>query len=434
MKYLILLLIVLLASTSASLLIKDDPGYVVLSYGAWTAETSLAFLIASVLAGYFIAYVCLRLFLLIWRLPRFIRKQHALQKTNRARLGLNKGLIELAEGRWQAAEKLLSKHAPHSDNPLINYLSAARAAQHLGAHERRDEYLRLAHENTPAADIAVSLTQAELQLAHNQTEQALATLTHLRNLAPKHNYVIRLLAKLHQELGDWQQLCELLPSMRKRQILSDKKLTALEHTAFKGYLLEASDHPQHQPLMDAWQTLPKKLKEEESLFHLYIQNLSRFKPAHDEAEQLLRTRLKKHWSESSAGLYGNIQATDHVAQLEYAESCLKKHGDSAALLFTLGRLSMHSQLWGKAKHYLETSISMQPSPEAHMKLGELLEHEMNDKEAAQEHFKQGLKLSVTENASGFFPALQKPQTKYSLPNRRMAQISTPEHLIKNKTL
>ena len=430
MKYLIILLTVLLASTSVSLLIKDDPGYVVLSYGQWTAETSLAFLIGSVLVGYCIAYACLRLFLFIWRLPRFIRKQNTLRKANRARLGLNKGLIELAEGRWQAAEKLLAKHAPHSENPLINYLSAARAAQHLDAHERRDEYLRLAHKNTPAADIAIGLTQAELQLAHNQTEQALATLTHLRGLAPKHNYVIRLLAKLYQELGDWQQLCELLPSMRKRHILSEKKLTALENTAFKGYLLEASKHTQHQPLVDAWQTLPKKLKEEEDLFCLYIKNLSHFKLAQDEAEQLLRTRLNKHWSESSAELYGKIQATDHVAQLEYAESCLKKHENSAALLLALGRLSTHSQLWGKARHYLETSISIQPSPDAHMKLGELLEHQMNDKESAQEHFKKGLKLSVVDDPSGFLPVLQNPKAKYSVPDHQITQIDT---LIKNQT-
>jgi hypothetical protein len=36
----------------------------------------------------------------------------------------------------------------------------------------------------PSADVAVSLTQAELQLADHQLEQALATLKHLRSVAP----------------------------------------------------------------------------------------------------------------------------------------------------------------------------------------------------------------------------------------------------------
>jgi HemY protein len=49
-------------------------------------------------------------------------------------------------------------HAQH-----LNYLAAARAAQRLGAGDRRDHYLRLAAQSAPEMEFATLLTQAELQ-------------------------------------------------------------------------------------------------------------------------------------------------------------------------------------------------------------------------------------------------------------------------------
>ena len=76
----------------------------------------------------------------------------------------------------------------------------------------------------PSADVAVSLTQAELQLADHQLEQALATLKHLRSVAPKHTYVLRLLRRLYEQLGDWEHLRELLPELRRRKVEDDADL------------------------------------------------------------------------------------------------------------------------------------------------------------------------------------------------------------------
>ena len=96
-----------------------------------------------------------------------------------------------------------------------------------GEHERRDAYIRLAHENMPSADVAVSLTQAELQLADHQLEQALATLRHLRSVAPKHTYVLRLLRRLYEQLGDWEHLRELIPELRRRKVRYHKALALM---------------------------------------------------------------------------------------------------------------------------------------------------------------------------------------------------------------
>ena len=119
------------------------------------------------------------------------------------------------------AENDLIRLVDFSESPLVHYLAAARAAQSQGKHDARDNYLKAAHESNPDAELAIGVTQAKLQLAHQQTEQALATLTHLHSIAPRHDYVTMLLAQAFFELEDWGALVEILPDLRRKKLLKD---------------------------------------------------------------------------------------------------------------------------------------------------------------------------------------------------------------------
>lgn len=114
---------------------------------------------------------------------------------------------------------------PNSDTPLLNYLTAARAAQNMGDNQLRDNFLREAQQSMPEAKIAVELTQAELQLSNHQWEQALATLKHLHAIAPRHPYVLMLMMRLYQEVKDWPQLIALLPNLKSIKSLINNNLS-----------------------------------------------------------------------------------------------------------------------------------------------------------------------------------------------------------------
>ena len=179
MRWLFGMLAVMMASVALTLLVNKDNGYVLIGYGTWTLEASLAFFVLFNMLLFFLFYLTVRGIKGLWTMPHNVRTWNRHRLSRRARGYLTRGLVQLAEGRWHEAEKSLLRHAENSDTPLLNYLAAARAAQSQGAHERRDNHLLLAHESMPSADVAVGLTQAELQLAHHQMEQALATLMHL---------------------------------------------------------------------------------------------------------------------------------------------------------------------------------------------------------------------------------------------------------------
>lgn len=400
MKLLTTAIIVLLAAVSVALIVQNDPGYVLIRRSNWTLETTFTFSVIALVLSFILLYYLIRVLVNVWGLPHRLRKWRSRRQARKARAALTRGLIQLEEGQWQAAEKTLAKSADKGDPPLLHYLGAARAAQKQGAHERRDGYLRLAHLSKPEADVAIGLTQAELQLSHHQPEQALATLRRLPHLSSKHDYVLKLLMKLYVELRDWGHLLELLPDLRSRKVISKEEADALEIRTYTGLIAKAAHSQDLQILHNVRRTIPKRLRYQQDILATYVHHL-RALGAEIEAETLLREALRKHWSDGLAYLYGLVEGPDPKEQLAFAEALLRRHGKNPLLLLSLGRLCLRNNLWGKARGYLEASISMGPRAETYQELGRLLEN-MGEPQTALEAYRRGLLMKL-DNASSSSP-------------------------------
>ncbi len=385
MRMLILIWLFLMAGGLGALLLRKDSGYALLSWDVWTVEMSLAMLLLIMLLLFTAVYLLIRLMTQIFELPTRLHDWRHRHQIRRAQQSLTRGLLQLAEGEWGKGEHSLVQHAEQSETPLLNYLAAARAAQSQGAHDRRDAYIRLAHQHMPTADVAVSLTQAELQLADQQLELALATLKHLRGIAPRHRYVLRLLAQLYEQLSDWSQLLELLPELRKHKVLDNEHLSQLEiriHTALQDQAARTDS------LDQSWRQMPKKLRQNQQLLLNYATHL------HDMdqdaiAEPLLRRSIKKSWDQQLVLLYGLLNGENPKQQLNCAEALLEQQPLDPVLLLTLGRLSLKDKLWGKARAYLEASIGASGPLEAYQELGHLLET-MDKPDAALAVYRDGI--------------------------------------------
>jgi HemY protein len=377
-----------LAGAGIGVVLSRDTGYVLLSFGNYTVEMSLALLLMLIAALFGLLYFGIRLIVRTLHLPHDVREWKQRRGSRLAQQAMTRGLLEMSEGNWRGAEKRLVRFADRSETPLLNYLAAARAAQLQGAHDRRDGYIRLAHDAMPSADVAVSLTQAELQLADHQLEQALATLKHLRSVAPKHNYVLRLLRRLYEQLGDWEHLRELLPELRRRKVDDEESLQRLELRTHHALLEQAFLARDEHRLGMAWADVPRPLRAHPQLlgdYAGYLQELGR----DEKAEQLLRDALKKQWDTSLVETYGLLESEEPGKQLSMMERFLPDHPDDTTLLLTLGRLSLRAQLWGKARGYLEACIARGGPPQAYRELGHLLER-MQEPERAIEVYRKGL--------------------------------------------
>lgn len=394
MKNILYISIILCAGTAVGFYLSNEPGVAAFTYRDWLIQMPLwlAFIlmVITVLAGYYIV----KLTHYLTHFGQHFNAWRNRRRTDSARQKTIQGLIELMEGRWTQAEQLLANAINH-DTSLINHLFAARAAQEQGEYQRRDEYLRLAHANHPKADIAVSLTQAQLQLEHNQFEHALATLMHIQQVAPKHKTALKLLKKLYYKLHDWDSLLKLLPTLVKQQVIKQNEAEALEKNCYQSLIqIYIDDTKSVDDLFELWRKAPSRIVKQADILADYCKILIK-RNQHQEAEVRLREALKLHWDSKLVKLYGKIMLPEKAKQLTTAERWLESHPNDPALLLTLGKICIHNQLWGKAKDYLEASLNITPSAEAYHAIGQLLD-ELGEHNQSSKYYREGFMLANFE--------------------------------------
>lgn len=397
MKMLMIIALALVLGVAAIWAANFEPGFVLLQYGQWSLETSLVVFTAIYILLVVSGYLALRSLVLLKQTPKRINAWKTTQRQKRANRALTRGLITLEEGRWTEAERILVRHATHSETPLLHYLAAARAAQKQQAPERRDNYLRLAHETTEGADIAVGVVQAELQLSAGQKEQALATLQHLREVAPKHPYVLQLLQSLYQDMDQWQEVQSVLPDLRKRHVLERNEVAALDQEAAVGQLQMALAKQDWQKMAQVWEKSSSKSRQTEAMLVPYVQGLIQ-QDQEEQAIAQIEQFMRNNWSDKLVYLYGVLTQGDLLARLATAEKWLKANPDNACLLLTVGRLAKANQLWTKAEEYLQQSIRFGAKGETYQALAEV-QMEQDKKEAAADTYKQGLTLMLSSDAT-----------------------------------
>ena len=386
MKFGILVVLALLVSVVAANALLSDPGYVAISIRGYLIEMSVPVLLLALV----LLLVAIWFTVKLLAAPRRVGEAAGRYRAGRAGQKLTAGMIEVAEGNYAKGEKLLARAASTSETPLFSYLQAARAAHLQGEDDRRDEWLKLAYEQTPEAANAVFLTQAEFQIDRGQHEQALATLRQLEENSRDHSYALALLGRLYYRLGDWNELAKILPQIEKQGRV---KAATIDKWSIKvhGEALRTAADPGE--LDAAWKAVPRRLKGSIELLEAWLESMARLGEG-ERAEKELVTLLKKDWRGPLVRRYGLVEGADTTRQLKQAETWLGDHADDPDLLLATARLCLRAELWGKARSYLETVISLKPSPEAYREYGHLL-NQLGEGDAAAEAFREGLSMVST---------------------------------------
>ena len=395
MKFSIIIVVAALVFAFAGHFLLQDPGYVAINFRGYLVEMSVPVLLGIAVVLVFAIWAIRKLIIA----PQLIGEAAGRYRAGRAGQKLMRGMIEVAEGNFARGEKLLARAASTSDAPLFNYLQAARAAHLQGSDQRRDEWLKLAYEHTPAAANAVLLTQAELQLDRGQYEQALATLRRIDEDSRDHSYALALLGRLYFRLEDWDQLAGLLPRLKKHGRVTQETIDKWSVRVYRESLNRASNG---DAVVEAWKKVPKNLQRNPDLLNAYFSGLIRG-GLHEKAEKDLAIALKADWRGPLVRLFGLVEGPNASKQLKRAEGWLATRGDDPDLLLAAARLCLRNELWGKARSYLESVITLRPTPEAYQEYGRLL-NQLGEADAAADAFRDGLGL-VAESPKTAIPHL-----------------------------
>ncbi|MEC7546965.1 MAG: heme biosynthesis HemY N-terminal domain-containing protein [Pseudomonadota bacterium] len=384
----LLLLLVSVVALLAGAFVYIDAGYVMLSWDVYTVETSLWMFLALGAVALYAVYVVLRFLLIVTGNDRRWNDGRQRKKSLRARRQTTRGLLALAQGQWRRAERNLTSSAKDSDQPLINYLAAARAAYEQDKSEATDEWLKQASLSTKGSDLAVGITQVQLLQSRNQNEQALAVLISLREKHPRHAYLLKLLVKTLQDLEDWVALNELLPTLRKATKIPDEELRKLE----KNVALQLLDRARHanggRGLTATFDSLGRDVRYTADVMKSYVDLLLETEQE-EKAEEALRDGMKNVWHDELIEIFGRLKGKDASKQLLFAEQQLKERPNDPLLLLTLGRLALRVNNLEKAREYLQTGLSIKGLPELHAEMGKVMLAE-GDETLACEHFQLAL--------------------------------------------
>lgn len=390
-KRILILLLLGLIIAGFGLVVMREPGFAVFSYGDTTVEIPLIKFYFAVIVLFVVLYILFRLLGYIFRLPGYLHGKRQHKKELEIMHGVESSVLDASQFNWDSAMRNSATNIKHSPIKRAQQILAARFAHNAGNFQAREKHLSKLRKLENGNALASSF-EAEFALEDNNPDRAL---TLLRDQNEENIFNLNSLTRAYVETKNIEGVERVLPKLH----LHAGKSKQIQRTvlAALNWIIDHYDENAHaNQLADLWKTYSRHIQSEPELLRQYVHALS--KNRQDVlAEQIITTQFKDQWDEQLIREYG-VLALDNVdKRIKQAESWLPKHKESAGLLLTLGRLYKREKLWGKAKSYLESSLSRKPLAETYAELADLHEY-LDESTEAQKCAKKGLHIATRDQA------------------------------------
>ena len=370
MKRLIIAFLILLFSIYLGLWFSQDPGYVLIAIHHWTIESTLWVTVVALLLlgfGLHMLWALCRRFVM---LPKSWQNWFEKRRLRQAKIKTERGFIEFNQGDWRQAQKHLIAAAHNAELPLVNYLTAAQAADAEGDKNLRDQYLLKAKQANPEAHLAIDLVQAQFQIDNHDYDQALFSLQALQAASTQHPFVLKLLVRLHECQSDWPALYPLLEKIRSAKLMTEEQFDLFQHRVIAAYMQQLVQDQALTELKACAESLPKNLKFDATLNYVYCKSLIE-QGEEQAAEPILRQCLLKDLDDNLLSLYAKLSTK--ILRIKFVESLLTKNPLSAGLYLCLGQIYASQTLWAKAQTLIEKSLDIKPSRDGYAALGQIFD-------------------------------------------------------------
>lgn len=392
MLRLLFLLLILVAGIALGPMLAGHQGSVLIqteNYDIKMSVTGLAILIALL----FIVLFCVE-----WILRRVFHTSSRTKgwfigrKSTRARKQTRAAMLKLTEGDFSQVEKLLTRNADHAEQPVVNYLLAAEAAQQNGDTQKINDYLTRAAELADTDQLPVDITRVRIQLSQGEYNAARHGVDQLLNDAPRHPEVLRLAQQAYLKTGGYASLLEIIPSIEKAKLYDEDTLEALRREAYVGLMNQAVSEGGSEGLKQWWKDQPRKVRNDS---RLKAELASYFIDCDDneQAQRIILDGLKHQYDERLVLLIQKLHTGNPEPLEKELKMQIKEHGATPLLNSTLGQLLMQHGEWEQANQLLQQAIEQQPNAKNYALLAETFDKLNRPQEAAQVR-RQGLALTV----------------------------------------
>lgn len=245
-------------------------------------------------------------------------------------------------------------------------------------------------EQQEGHSLAVEMTKIRQMVRNQQYADAHSQLEHLKGRYPNNTIVLNLLKKTYIGLELWGALDELLPRLKKSKLISDEEYHQLFYQAQLGKMKEVGSQQGVEGLLSYWAHLPKKLKQDDSVIQLMVEQLI-LHNGDSEAYIILRDSIKQTPSNKLLPLITQVDLPDTHPAIVMLEGLAKKQPNNPEINSTLGQLYLREQRWQEAQHAFEAALQQRVSISDYSYLADALEQQ-NMKQAAGEVSRKALSL------------------------------------------
>ena len=390
MKSLFWLLMLFAAAVAVALGARLNDGYVLLVLPPYRTEISLNLFVVALLGLIVLLHLLLRSITAMMSLPGRARRYRERRRRQAAVEAFQEAVRLLFEGRFGRALKKAEEAHEAGTAPGLSALIAARSAQRLRDPERQQAWIDRAKED-PRNSAATLMLEAEMMNEVRRFPDALAALDRLQDKKGRHIAALRLELRARQGTGDWDGVLRLARQLEKREVLPPEVVREIRTQAhLENIARRRADAGQ---LKDYLRTVPAAEQGRRVVLAAgrALADLGATAEAQKLVEQAIDGGSAGESQSELALLYGNLQGGDQTGRIAKAEHWLRQFPGDAGLLLALGRMCLKQRLWGKAQSYLEASLSVGETREAHLELAMLCD-QLERADEANRHYRAGARL------------------------------------------
>lgn len=363
------LMLVLLAGFIAGPYLSGKQGYVLIETDAYRVELTITSLIIFFVIAMAVVYG------IEWILTRFCRLSSntyhwfSRRKRIKAQKQTLEGLIRMNEGDYSKAEKLIGKNAKHSDEPILNFIKAAEAAQQRGDEFSANRYLIQATELAGTDSLIVEIARTKILLQQNKLPAARSSVDSLLVMTHRNKEVLKLAVEIYIKSKAYHALDKILDQIENAGLYSSEQFIALEHQVENGLLDEQINEEGVDGLLKWWNEQPRKRRNDTYVRVGMIQRLIDGND-HDSAYELAVETLKKldensPWAKELYLQLARLQAEDNTKLLKLIDKKLKQSSETNQCLIyrSQGYLYVRNNDFAQAANCFKKIIACNPQLE-----------------------------------------------------------------------
>ncbi|WP_109843538.1 heme biosynthesis protein HemY [Aggregatibacter aphrophilus] len=313
------------------------------------------------------------------------------------------GLMRMDEGDYSKAEKLIGKNAKHSDEPVLNFIKAAEAAQQRGDEFSANRYLIQATEIAGTDSLILEIARTRILLQQNKLPAARSSVDSLLIMASRNKEVLKLAVDIYLKSKAYQALDNILEQVEKSGLYSAEEFEKLQRRVEDGLLDEKMNEDGVDGLLDWWDEQPRKRRHDSYVKLGLIRRLVDAND-HESAYELMLELVKTLDDDNSPltqGLFKQIsrlQPEDNSKLVKMVSKWAKSANPTAQCLANraLGYLYMRNNDFAKADEVFKNLIANKDKLEPNdITMASYVFEQMGDKAAAQQLREEGLKSAMS---------------------------------------